>query len=577
MRQSLKSMKILSLTLIIILFSSLQFFAQDTSGIYVSEDGNIYVNRNYGYYFKVSTSKDKNSKHWLLVSHTTPNNTNPLYFSKEGLNYVLSPWAVDTITKKVVRPKFNIVFEIYADGKAPETKIHNNIVAYDRGDSLFFGKDLRIWINAKDNLSGINKIFFSVNSDNFEEYNSDTLAFDTQGEYFLKYYSVDNVGNKEKIHTEHFFIDTSRPLTNLKIIGPHIDNIVSPKCKVSLKPKDAFSGNAKTYYYIDAQSKKIYTRPIDIASLTEGRHVLHYYSVDKVENKENQNDFEFYLDKTPPIVMTEVIGDYLIINGKKYTSGRSQIQLNAIDNKAGVKNIYYSFDGKNWTEYTEPIEMPENSKKLNLYYYAVDNIGNTSKGNVSENASGENLFLAELDLLPPNITYSFSGSYYEVFDTVFISPKTKINLKITDSQSGVASKNYQIDDKAEKNYNSPFSIDSAGYHTVLITASDNVNNLQTESFSVFVDKRPPDIKISFSTKSFSKDGKIHLPRNAKIFISASDKETNVQKIVYQLNNGTPKLYTGFLTFSQKGAYNMKVEATDLFGNKSEKLLNFVVE
>ncbi len=570
-------MKILSRILIITLLFSVKIFAQDTGGIYTSDDGKIYVNRNYGYYFKISSSKDKKAKHWLLVSHTTPQNTNPLYFSKEGLNYVFSPWAVDTVTKEVVRPKFNVVFEVYADGKAPQTKIHNNLVAYDKGDSLFFGKDLRVWLSAKDNLSGVSKIFFSVNSDNFDEYNYDTLAFDTQGEYFLKYYAVDNVGNKEKIHTEHFFIDTTRPLTNLKIIGPHLDNIVSPKCKVSLKPKDAFGENAKTYYYIDAQTKKVYTQPINIAGLNEGRHVLHYYSVDKVENKENQNDFEFYLDKTPPIVMTEVIGDYLIINGKKYTSGRSQIQLNAIDNKAGVKNIYYSFDGKNWQEYTDPIEMPENSKNLNLYFYAVDNIGNTSKGNVSKNSTDENLFLAELDLLPPDITHSFIGDYYKMFDTVFISPNTKIKLKISDSQSGVASKNYQVDDNSEENYNSPFTIDSAGFHTVLVTASDNVNNLQTESFSVFVDKQPPDIKISFSTKSFKKDGKTYLPPNVKVFVSATDKETNVQKIVYELNGSAPKLYSGYLTFAQKGEYSLKVSATDLFGNKSEKNIDFIVK
>lgn len=543
--------------------------------IYKDSLGRVYVNKDLPLYFKISKDKSSDSVHYLLKNEKTQQYT-PIFLGKEGLNLFYSPWAVDTTTKKVVRPKFDVKFEVYADSKPPRTKIHHNIIAYDNQDTIFFGKGLKINFTATDNLSGVDKIFFSINKQAFEQYRHDTLIFDQQGEYFLQYYATDNVGNVEDIQSVHFFIDTTKPLTNLVITGNHIDNIVSANCTVILKPQDAFSGNAKTFYFIDNQSNTVYSKPISVKNLREGLHILHYYSQDKVANTENVNSYEFYLDKTPPIIMPEVIGDYIIINGKKYTSGQTQIQLNAIDNKAGVKDIFYSFDGKQWTKYEKKIDLPKTSGKVSLQYYAVDNVGNTSRGKVNNSENSSNFFMSEMDLVPPQISYSFVGKSTKIFDTLYISPKTKIQIKAYDAKSGVQYSEYLVDNQNSTKYQKPFSISQSGFHEVMITSYDNVNNMQSENLSVFVDDIGPEINYTFSSKILNKNGKIYVPLGAKLFIYAHDKQTDVYKITYSLNNKPPIEYSRFLTFNYKGDYDIKITATDIFGNQTTKEITFTI-
>lgn len=557
-----------------------QLFAQEPiipqKKIYKDSLNRVFVNKELPLYFKISKDKSIDSTHYLLKNETTKQYT-PIFLKKEGLNIFYSPWAVDTVTKKVVRPKFDVKFEVYADGKPPQTKIHNNIISYSKQDSIFFGKGLKISFTAIDKVSGVDKIFLSINKQAFEEYTHDTIIFNDQGEYFLQYYATDNVGNVEDLQSVHFFIDTTKPLTNLVITGEHIDNIVSVNCMVTLKPQDAFGGNAKTFYFLDNQSKRVYSKPISLKNLREGLHILHYYSQDNVENIENVNSFELYLDKTPPMIMPEVIGDYIIVNGKKYTSGTTQIQLNAIDNKAGVKDIFYSINGKEWIKYDKKIDLPKTASSISLKYYAVDNVGNTSRGSVDNGVNSDNLFMSEMDLTPPHISYSLVGKSRKIFDTLYISSDTKINIKSSDTKSGVQYSEYLVDNQNTTKYEKPFIISESGFHDVMITSFDNVNNMQTENFSVFVDDLGPEINYTFSSKILNKEGKIYVPLGAKLFIAAHDEQTDVSKITYSINNKPSITYSSFITFSYKGDYDVKITATDILGNQTTKEIKFTIQ
>ncbi len=544
--------------------------------IYKDTNGYIYVNKSLPLYFKISQSPSPTAEHKLLISHTTPQYTNPLYLAKEGENIFYSPYAVDTVTKKVVSPKRYVVFELYGDGTAPTVKIHNNTTAYEKSDTLFFGDGLKIWFTATDKVAGVDKIYLSVNGNSYEEYLSDTLEFEHGTFNILKYYATDKVGNYSQIDSVSFFIDTTRPITNLVIIGNHKDNIVASNCKVSLKPQDAFSGNAKTYYYIDNQAKKIYTKPIAIGNLREGRHILHYYSQDNVQNTETQKSYEFYIDKTAPIVLSEVVGDYIMINGKAYTSGRSQIQLSAIDNKAGVDKICYSFDKKNWQKYEQPFFLPDSIKNVQVYYYAVDNVGNMDKSNIQATSGSENLFFSELDLTPPKINYSVKGKHLKLFDTLYINNQTRIFLSAFDTQSGVQNITYQVDNQPITGYQKSFSISKHGQHKITVTAFDNVNNMSDIDFFLKVDTIPPEIFCKFSSPSFQIDGQKVYPQGTKMYIAATDNSTGVYQIYYSINNSSERLYSTFLTFNQKGKYTVKIRTVDLLGNENVENFSFEI-
>ena len=108
-----------------------------------------------------------------------------------------------------------------------------------------------------------------------------------------------------------------------------------------------------------------------------------FYATDNVGNVEQSQKYNFYLDKTPPVLIDELLGDTYFVNGKEYTSGRSKLKLTAIDNKAGVKEIYYTTNGKFYQLYTEPFYLPSVAGAMQINFYAVDNVSNKTTGSES--------------------------------------------------------------------------------------------------------------------------------------------------------------------------------------------------
>ena len=91
--------------------------------IYISPEGRIYIQKELPVYLRIATSPDDNAESFLLKSEETTKYSNPMYFDTEGYNTVRSPSAVDTVTKKVVYPMQDIIFEVYTDSKPPISKV----------------------------------------------------------------------------------------------------------------------------------------------------------------------------------------------------------------------------------------------------------------------------------------------------------------------------------------------------------------------------------------------------------------------------------------------------------------------
>ena len=120
------------------------------------------------------------------------------------------------------------------------------------------------------------------------------------------------------------------------------ENIVSGKTHIEILAEESGSGIEKIFYSIDNEPEKIYSKPIPTSLLSEGEHTIKFRGIDRVGNQEDNNTYEFYVDKTPPLIVEEIIGNKFISNNIEYSSGRSKYKINAMDNKAGIKEIYYS-------------------------------------------------------------------------------------------------------------------------------------------------------------------------------------------------------------------------------------------
>ncbi len=516
-----------------------------------------------------------------MDSKSHPDNSNPIYLGKEGLNYFYSPWAVDTITKQVIEPKQYVKFQIYADSKAPITQIKNNTTAYAKSDTLFFGQNLKINFKTTDNVSGVSKTYYSVDGEEFKEYSQD-ITFDQEKSYVIKFYSVDNVGNMEEIQTVEFTIDSTKPLTNLYIIGDYIDNIIAGKSSISLKPQDAFSGAANTYYVLDNNEKSIYKQPIKASRITEGKHTLRYFTEDEVQNREDEKIFTFYVDKSAPLIIDEIIGDIFFANGKEYTSGRTQLQLTAIDNRAGVKSIYYSVGDEDFKLYEKPFYLPQKQGEMKIDYYAIDKVNNKTNSDGANNINNK-FFSSYIDLTSPELDYKIIGKEITFDNTLYISPTTKIKFIAKDTESGVQKITYSLDQSVEYEYNMEFPVAANGDHSLAFFAYDNVNNSEQKNLEFKVDGTAPQLITQFSLQSTSKksiDGVEYdvYPKHFILYLSAIDDMVGVSNIFYSINGNTEKTYTTPIkNLPANQLYSLEIKALDFLGNFKTIQIKFYIK
>ncbi len=562
---------------------------------YESPDGKLWWNKSLPVYINLSASPDEQGH--LLKSQIHKKYTNPFYFDTEGINYIRSNWAVDKETKKIVQPKVTLLFEVYADGSAPKTKA--SISASKRsssGKDTYYGENVKISLKAHDKFSGVYKTFYSLDGKPFEEY-TNPIHLETGGKHTLRYYSVDNVGNAEKIGSISsnsspsdkgekkknvivLTVDDTPPTTKHIAEGVEIEEesgliLASPGSKFFLHPTDETSGIKATYYQIDNAPYQLYKGGVSMQNLPDGEHTLTYYSEDKVSNKEQAQKYEFFLDKSAPILTSDVLGDRFLVNDQIYFSGRTKLKLIAIDNKSGIKELKYSIDGGKFKDYDTPFYLPRKTGQHTVRYYAIDRLNN-STGKDNYKYSAKKIFV---DLVGPTLRHNIQGKFFKTRETLFLGPQSQISLSAIDNESGLQYIAYAIDHKQEETrYTKPFTVKGDGKHLIEFFGYDNVNNRNVKEFYVIVDETPPQSAPRFSIDPIGYENSVPVyPSYVELYLSAKDKTTGNDKIQYTLNNQAPQIYTRPLKNFPKGENKLKITAIDKLGNQQKQDLVFIIK
>jgi len=574
-----KNMKKIYFIIIGIVFSQLLFAQQPLEHpkkTYQGENGKFYIQKSLPIYLYISTEPDKKGEMHQLQSDSTKAYANPMYLDTEGYNTFKSPSAVDQKTKKIHYPLTDIVFEVYADSRAPRTKMKYDVLKkYFNGKILYVGKNLKIELNSYDVHSGVEQILVSIDSAGYKKYTG-LLEFNKEKVYTVDYYAVDNVGNAEHPKHKSFSVDLIAPTTELIFDGEKYEEHISGRAKLILKTEDNISGIAATYYSIDDKKYKKYSYPLSSKYLTEGDHTIKYYSVDRVGNKELEKEYAFYVDKTPPILVDEIMGNSFVVNGKEYSSGRTKLKLTAVDNKSGVKEIKYSINNDPYVLYEKPFYLTTVSGSLAVASYAIDNVGNKSVSSEKSTKSSA----AYVDLTGPQLKHKYIGRIFKARDTTYINKETKIKLSAFDAESGVKSLNYSLNGGDELPYTEPFSIEKEGIYLLSINGYDNVDNSNRETVSLVVDNTGPNIYARFSVLPISKreingNQSDVYPSHAVLFLSATDSKVAIDRIYYSLNGGEEKMFTGIIDGFKRGKdYVIDVKAYDKLGNVNSSRVVF---
>jgi hypothetical protein len=547
--------------------------------IYRSENGKLYANKNLPIYFHISTSADENATKYLLMpGEDSKKYANPMYMDTEGYNTFRSPSKVDTITKKIVYPLEDIIYELYSDSKAPVSKFSfENNNPYKNDSVYYLNENSEVKFNVHDATSGVEETYVSINGQEYKKLTS-SIILNEEKLYKIKYYSVDNVGNAETPKSIYIKLDLTKPETKLSIDTDLYNDIISPRSKIILESIDENSKIKNTVFAINGGTFYNYNNPIIISGLKEGEHTIAYYSIDNAGNKEVEKEYKFYIDKSAPMIVDELVGNTFIANGKEYSSGRSKVKLTAMDNKAGVNSIRYSINGGEFIEYTKPFYLAK-SGKLNIKTFVTDNVNNQVINTIMTNKSN----ISYVDLSGPILGHRFSGANFIAKDTAFITSDTKIILAAKDDAAGYKRMEYSIDNKETVEYTEAFSINMDGTHSVSYTGYDNVDNSSTKSFICVEDNLGPEIFYRFSFLSDKKktvDGENYdlYPSHVVLFLSSTDASVGFENMLYSVNGMPEKAYTSLIKgFQNNKLYTITVTSIDKLGNKSQKTIKFFVE
>ncbi len=528
--------------------------------MYLNDD-KIYVQETMPIYIFMGTTPEKKDA-VLMKSETEKEHSNPMHLDGHGIHY---------IKHHDHEKEVEVKFEIYADAITPSTKHSFGSVKTKTKDGKVYGGATDITLTAKDQMAGVAGIYYSVNGAPYQKYTTGISCKEENKTYDIKYYSVDNVGNIEKVNSVSYVVDTKAPVTTHKIHGDqHNNNIISKRSRFSLIVEESGVGNSVTYFSIDGSKEVKYDQGIYPAYLPEGEHTLTYYSVDKVGNKETTKSFKFFIDKTAPTVVKEIIGDKFVSGGKEYQSGRSKIKLTSMDNKAGVKKIYYSINGADYKEYTEPFYAPKIKGVITIVAYATDNVNNEGKDLHNKKL----VYTAYMDLSGPSLKHKFYGNVFTYKGITYINQNTKVKLIGIDGETGLKEITYKVNGATTQTYSEPLTFDKEAAYVVEYTGYDNVQNTSEAKVEFTVDMHGPTIEKSFSLPPNA--GKY--PRHVQLYLSATDIQVGTEIIYYSINGGPEKRYTAPIKGLQPDKeYKIKVRALDHLNNESTEEIIFTTE
>ena len=525
---------------------------------------------NEPFYLTISSSSDPTAQQYVLDMATfTKTDGTPYNFNKHGKNII-----------KITDSSEPTIIAVNIDAEPPNTIIkYEGSEKFNNDARSYYNSKLKIILSASDPSeiisSGVQKTNYSIDGSPFSKYNRPLDIFIREKIYKVSFFSLDKVGNIETTKNTEFYVDITPPMTKHIVSGRYFRETISGSTKIELDAFDNLSGLKSIYYYIDENDESIYKEVISsqkFAMIDEGNHILYYYSIDNVGNKERVKSFSFFLDHSPPNAQVLILNESFENNGNTYVSSTTNFKVIAEDEMTEVKDVTLKVNGNNFEGDELEFTLPNRAGNHEISYYCSD---------IVENESNEKVKSVIMDTEPPTTSYEYDGPVFTRENRLYISAFTDINLTGLDDASGLRQTHSRIGDSDFKDNINTFNIDTYGKIQFSYYSTDNVNNREgVNVVEVYVDNKPPDIEVKFSSSENDELQKVmdSVPSDALIYILAEDQLTGRERIVYTIDDGAEQLYKSPLTnFASGQIVNLNIRAVDMVENESIQSLTFKVQ
>ena len=394
----------------------------------------------------------------------------------------------------------------------------------------------------------------------------DSVTLTDDGNYTIKYFSVDSLGNAESIKASNFFvIDKTAPATT----DDSQSGLVNTTQVINFDCTDEHG--CITYYTTDGSDPTTSSDSGDSVIVSEeGPYVLKYFSVDSAGNSEDiVTSNQFIIDKTAPEVTDN--------SSNELFNTTQTIYLNCTDAN-GCDNTYYTTDNSTPTMNSEngsSVTLGEEGN-YTIKYFSVDGAGN--RGNIST------LNEFTIDKTPPITTDNSVAGYYNA--------SQNIGLTCTDA-NGCESTYYAINatPTTSSERGTRITLDNEGIYTIKYFSVDNAGNIGeiNNSKEITIDKTAPSMDLNnltiYDNESLNEDisSKITDTSGINSYIvnegsSASEMfEINQRKLINKTNIA-PDTYTlTIIAIDNAGNNNFQTITLTVLSDKQELAQNESIE
>ncbi len=253
---------------------------------------------------------------------------------------------------------------IYMDNGLPTTnESHNGTM----GQNGWYVSEVRVNFTATDAYSGINATYYSIDGGAWQT--NFTFVLYADGAHVIRYYSVDEAGNKEAEKSVNIWIDRNAP-AQLSVI-PESNSVNKTSVSVSISATDAGSGGIMVQVYVDgAQQLAWMDMPSSVTVTLPPTTGLHSVTVSFRDLAGNVASLtaSVMLDNSAPTTTTS-------IEGKKGSDGKYigtvVVKFSASETQC---KIFYRVDGGAWTEGVRVNVSKAGAHKVEAY--SIDAAGN---------------------------------------------------------------------------------------------------------------------------------------------------------------------------------------------------------
>jgi len=231
-------------------------------------------------------------------------------------------------------------------------------------DSDYHQGPFEVLLDASDALSGVKDSYYTIDGGPMKVYDHGFNVIG-EGDHTVQFWSVDNAGNAETLHSATVRIDDTAPVTTSNTDAAWDQGPFS----MTLGATDALSGVASAHYSLNGGPTQTYTGAVSVTA--EGTNTVEFWSVDEAGNVETRHNAVVKIDNTPPTTVD---------NHKALYTGAASITLVPADPLSGVASTSYILDGGPVMSGTTVATTQLGTHTLS--YWSTDAVGNVESAHV---------------------------------------------------------------------------------------------------------------------------------------------------------------------------------------------------